>query len=388
MDAYIYVYHSASCSHKNNRFYRQCKCRKWIYVTGSRQRISAKTRSWAEAEKKLSKLKKQQEADGQSDRKANSVELDPETVREAVNKFLENKREEGLSKGWERKLTRELLDFAAWCETKLLLLSGLKLLTFEDYRKTWKGAAAGTRSKRQERLKSFCKYCVGHGWMKENFAANLSKIKVSDAPTLPLTREQFDTVLETAQRYNPKAPDSAWRRQRATAMLLLLRWSGLRISDAAKLERSKLTDKGALHLYTQKTGQPVYVPLPPHVVKMLRKIHNENPRYFFWNGTSDDDSPGKRWWSTLKKIFKAAKVPEAYPHMLRDTFAVEMLVAGVALDQVSILLGHSSVKITEKHYAPWVKARQQQLEDSVRKAWAAVPVGLIEQPAQSSVRVN
>lgn len=44
--------------------------------------------------------------------------------------------------------------------------------------------------------------------------------------------------------------------------------------------------------------------------------------------------------------------------MFRDTFAVEMLLAGVPLEQVSILLGHKSVKITEKHYAPWVKARQ------------------------------
>jgi len=70
---------------------------------------------------------------------------------------------------------------------------------------------------------------------------------------------------------------------------------------------------------------------------------------------------------------------------------VEMLLAGVPLDQVSMLLGHSSVKITEKHYAPWVRARQQQLEDSVRKAWDAVPTlieELIERPAQVSARVN
>jgi hypothetical protein len=39
--------------------------------------------------------------------------------------------------------------------------------------------------------------------------------------------------------------------------------------------------------------------------------------------------------------------------MLQDTFAVEMLLAGVSIDQVSMLLGHSSVKITEKHY-PYV----------------------------------
>jgi integrase/recombinase XerD len=37
--------------------------------------------------------------------------------------------------------------------------------------------------------------------------------------------------------------------------------------------------------------------------------------------------------------------------------------------QVSLLLGHSSIKITEKHYAPFVKARQQQLEISARMAW-------------------
>jgi len=47
----------------------------------------------------------------------------------------------------------------------------------------------------------------------------------------------------------------------------------------------------------------------------------------------------------------------------------------VPIDQVSMLLGHASVKITEKHYSPWVKARQDQLAASVRNAW--VPLGAI-----------
>ncbi len=33
-----------------------------------------------------------------------------------------------------------------------------------------------------------------------------------------------------------------------------------------------------------------------------------------------------------------------------NTFAVELLLSGVPIDQVSLLLGHSSVKVTEKHY--------------------------------------
>jgi hypothetical protein len=61
--------------------------------------------------------------------------------------------------------------------------------------------------------------------------------------------------------------------------------------------------------------------------------------------------------------------------MLRYTFAVEMLLAGVPIDQVSMLLGYASVKITEKHYSPSVKARQDQLAASVRNAWG--PLGTV-----------
>jgi hypothetical protein len=33
-------------------------------------------------------------------------------------------------------------------------------------------------------------------------------------------------------------------------------------------------------------------------------------------------------------------------------------------------LADASVKITGRHYAPWVKARQEQLEEGVKKMWA------------------
>jgi len=50
-------------------------------------------------------------------------------------------------------------------------------------------------------------------------------------------------------------------------------------------------------------------------------------------------------------------------------FAVELLFAGVPIDRVSVLLGHRSVRMTEKHYLPWVKARQEQLTASIQRAW-------------------
>src|SRR5689334_6684093 len=56
-------------------------------------------------------------------------------------------------------------------------------------------------------------------------------------------------------------------------------------------------------------------------------------------------------------------------HRLRHTFAVSLLQKGVSIEIVSVFLAHSSIRVTERHYAPWVKARQEQLEAAVRKAW-------------------
>ncbi len=40
------------------------------------------------------------------------------------------------------------------------------------------------------------------------------------------------------------------------------------------------------------------------------------------------------------------------------------------MDRVSALLGHGSIKVTEKHHSPWVRARQEQLEADARRSWA------------------
>jgi integrase/recombinase XerD len=170
-------------------------------------------------------------------------------------------------------------------------------------------------------------------------------------------------------------------RIRVRALLLLMRYSGLRLNDAVTLERARLTEN-RLFLYQQKTGLPVYVPLPPHVVEVLRTLPNSNSRYFFWTGNGLHYRASNCWHASLRRLFKWAKLDKrAHPHMLRDTFAVELLLAGVPIDQVSILLGHASVKATERHYAPFVKARQEQLVSSVQKSWQIQGLHLVENHA-------
>jgi len=149
----------------------------------------------------------------------------------------------------------------------------------------------------------------------------------------------------------------------------------MRIGDTVTLERERITSNKLL-LYTAKTGTPVYCPLPDFVIQALDAAPQTNQRHFFWSGESKVKSAVGDWQRSLSRLFKLAGVANGHAHRFRDTFAVELLLAGVPLERVSMLLGHQSVKITEKHYAPWVHARQAQLEADVNRAWGEDPVAL------------
>jgi site-specific recombinase XerD len=58
---------------------------------------------------------------------------------------------------------------------------------------------------------------------------------------------------------------------------------------------------------------------------------------------------------SLSHLFKTAAIKRnntpirCHPHMLRHTFAIEKLLAGASLEDVSLLLAHRSIRVTERH---------------------------------------
>ncbi|MCU1297384.1 MAG: integrase family protein [Acidobacteriaceae bacterium] len=319
------------------------------------------------------------------------------TIQEAVQAFLDDEQGRHLRKGTtgqsQTLLGKQLM---AWAQEQgLKYLDELTAGMLSKFRVSWSkdlGNGQNTARRKHERLCGFFHFCIRNEWLDKNPGRLLKPIRVERVPTGYYTREEFARIIDATYAYGDwkGGYDFHHRGARLRALLLVMRWGGLAITDAVTLERDKLDADGRLFLYRAKTGVPVYVPLPPDVVNLLRSLPSANPRYFFWSGACAREDAKKPWDKSLRRLFKTVKLcePDGTPkrctaHMCRDTFAVELLLAGVPMDQVSLLLAHDSIKVTERHYAPFVKARQEQLENSARRAWVKTNI-LSEYTKQNS----
>ena len=349
-------------------------------VSGSYIRRSLHTASWERAQGLAHAI------ESADDPKAPPKKPEqPTTIEQAVKEYLADAKARELAEATLYKLNIIFRkQFLTWAKDEgYVLLRELDLPALQTFRATWKDGGLA-KKKKQERLTGFFWFCIRAGWITTSPTLNLKRIIVNQTPTDYFTREQYAIILAATDRLDEgreRAYDIEKRGKRIRALTQLMRWSGLRIRDAATLERTRLVGDNVL-LYQAKTGTPVFVPLPPHVAEEVRNVPpglKPNPRYFFWSGNGDPKSVVADWQRSYRRLFEIAALENAdgtskrcFPHMFRDTFAVENLLAGVPIDQVSMLLGHKSVKITEKHYSPWVKARQDQLATSVRNAWQLI----------------
>lgn len=358
----LWRWHARTCSHRSKgRRWTRCNCGIWVQgsLGGEWIKRSLNTRDWSAA----AAIVHGWEASGQ----IGVTKVDLPSVERAVELYFQDAMARHLAETTVRK-RRELLEgkLLPFCNGKgISLLKQLDVTTLRSFRNGWKYSALSA-VKRLEYLRSFLRFCKDSGWIDSNAAMLLKPPKVGHRPTLPFEDTEMERILKTASAL------ASWGSfgPKARAMVLLLRYSGLRMQDAACLERSRLNDQ-RLFLYTQKTGTPVYCPLPPDVVLALEALPNGHPEYFFWDGHSERETTVKSWNRVFRKLFAAADPPiiGGHPHRFRDTFAVSLLLQSVELSHVSILLGHTSIKVTERHYAPWVKARQEQLEADVRRIW-------------------
>ena len=245
----IYRRHQAPCRYTSRRF-RKCKCPIWVQgsLGGEYIRRSLDLRAWEAA----IDLVRGWESAG----KVGNKRITIPTATEAVEKFLaaakaRNLKESSLKK-YRRLLEGELLPF---CEARnAVSLERLSVDFLRDFRDSLKHVPI-TQQKKLEYLRAFMSFCNASDWISKNHAKAVKLPKVDRTQVKPFGEREIRKLLKACDEFRGDGT-------RLRAVILLLRNSGLRISDAVALTPDRIKN-GKVFLYTSKLGTPVWCPLPP-----------------------------------------------------------------------------------------------------------------------------
>lgn len=236
-------------------------------------------------------------------------------------------------------------------------------------------------------LRSFFKYCVREGLLKDNPARLVPTPKLPKRIPVVLSAEEMSGFLDqlAGQRYadtgrrgkksrrrpGTSAPDMSMIKledslllRRDRALLELLYASGLRVSELTGLNLADVGQNERMLRVRGKGNKERIVPYGAKAAEALKgywpvrhKLLYENssirqrthPEAVFLNYT------GKRLTQRsvgriLKKYSRLVNINwDLHPHSLRHAFATHLLADGADLRAIQELLGHQSLSTTQKY---------------------------------------
>lgn len=157
---------------------------------------------------------------------------------------------------------------------------------------------------------------------------------------------------------------------------LLLAWTGVRFSDLEKVGKTDIQD-GFISFRQQKTNEKVTIPLHPVVLEVLEKYDYSLP----------EPISNQRFNEYIKEVAKIAKIDtnesitvtkggelitEHLPkwqlvssHTGRRSFCTNMYKRGLPTLMIMSISGHK----TEKSFLKYIKVRQKEHAEMMKKAW-------------------
>ena len=151
---------------------------------------------------------------------------------------------------------------------------------------------------------------------------------------------------------------------RDLAIVKLLLHTGLRVSELCALIWADVTvteRKGRLTVRNGKGGKHREIPLNKDARCALSSIgyaqHTGELARVFMGQRGPLTPRGVQ--SMFSKYVKAADLEGISPHSLRHTFCKNLVDAGVSLEKIAALAGHSSLEVTRRYCEPSLKGLEQ-----------------------------
>jgi integrase/recombinase XerD len=219
-------------------------------------------------------------------------------------------------------------------------------------------------------IKSFCAFLQRERIVTHDLGARVSSPRVDKYVPRAITPDEINRLLEQptlgAQSARPE-------NIRDRAMLEVLYWSGMRVSELVALDPSDLDLSSGTVRCAGKAGRSRILPLSARAIDAVQGyLADSRPRL-----AHEEDGPlfvnhrGGRltrqgFWLILKSYAQKAAIDDITPHTLRHSFATHALSHGAELRDVQQLLGHVSISTTQIYRQLAAESRSHGTVDGMR----------------------
>ena len=230
----------------------------------------------------------------------------------------------------------------------------------EDYLLTVRRQKPVTINKNMQRVKQVTTYAMKCNYIKVDPFIDHAPLKV-EKELVFLTTEELHKLesYQFAQERLAKVRD----------LYLFSVYTGLAYHEAFALQKKHIImafdKKFWIEMKREKTGKGISVPLLPQAMKIMEKYDN--------GGDKDAHVlpaiSNQKMNSYLKEITEIVGINKKLTHhTARKTFATTILLYNdVPIEIVSKLLGHSSIAVTQKHYAKVVNKKVSACMEKLEK---------------------
>lgn len=249
---------------------------------------------------------------------------------------------------------------------------------------TKSGRAATTARRKMSSLRSFFRFMIREGWVKDNPFAGLQQPKRRERLPRVLSREEVVRLIEApavsraqARRREQETagPFADYAALRDTAILELFYSTGMRIAELCGLTDARLDLLSGMALVRGKGKKERFCPIGRPAAKALQAaLEARDNLMSSWGRTRAaslflNKNGGPLTPRSVERAFKkylavANLDPTITPHVLRHSFATHLLDAGADLRSVQELLGHASLSTTQIY----THVSMEKLKEEYRRA--------------------
>lgn len=210
--------------------------------------------------------------------------------------------------------------------------------------------ATTTLARKIAAAKSFFKFMVAEGYLKDNPAENVASPNVGRLLPKPISISQVQRLL--AQPTKLSTPEA----KRDSAMLSLLYASGMRVSELISLNVGDVDTKEDFVRCFGKGHKERMIPIArkasltvqEYLKEARPKLARSKEEKALFLNRRGERLTRQGFWQILKAHAKAAGLSdEITPHTLRHSFATHMLSGGADLRTVQEMLGHANISTTQ-----------------------------------------